>query len=80
MYVRLVYENVLSSISKWGHNFLNNLLGLTVKQIQYCALIRNTHSRQKIRIVPYWCPLFLIGAHCSLLVPTKFFEKNAKKA
>ena len=73
MYVRLVYENVLSSISKWGHNFLNNLLGLTVKQIQYCALIRNTHSRQKY-------VFFLIGTHCSLLDPTKFFEKNAKKA
>ena len=41
--------------------------------IQYCALIRNTNLLQKYE-------LFLISAHCSLLVPGQvFWKKNAFK-
>ena len=61
MYVRLVYENVLSSISKCGH-----------KQNKKVQESKHSFASKKNE-------LFLIGAHCSLLVPSKF-KKYAKKA
>ena len=44
------------------------LVGQKVFFIQYCALMRNTYLLQKIRIVPYQCPLFVISPHSIFLI------------